>query len=134
MDGRGRLRWWLLATLLIGACTPAVPGQPPGPAGRGTATTSSTRPKHLTIAIQREPTGFIDMASAGSGSTGGAMNVVYIAQNGLMVQVDVNNRWRPQLALEAPSIEKGSWVVYPDGTMDVTWKLHSNVKWHDLDP
>jgi peptide/nickel transport system substrate-binding protein len=40
----------------------------------------------------------------------------------------------PLLAAELPAADKGTWVVNPDGTMDVTWKLRPNVKWHDGTP
>ena len=39
--------------------------------------------------------------------------------------------YQPQLAVKIPSIEKGSWKLNSDGTMDTTWKLRPNVKWHD---
>jgi peptide/nickel transport system substrate-binding protein len=125
----------VFAALLMGACAQqAGPGEASRSTGDSAPATSPAKPKHLTIAIQREPTGFIDMMSAGSGSTGGAMNAVYIAQDALMVQYDVDNHWRPQLAAEGPAVDKGTWTIYPDGRMDVTWKLLPNVKWHDLEP
>jgi peptide/nickel transport system substrate-binding protein len=37
----------------------------------------------------------------------------------------------PQLVEEAPSIEKGTWTLQPDGSMELTWHLRPNVKWHD---
>ena len=39
--------------------------------------------------------------------------------------------YAPQLAFERPSVENGAWRVNPDGSMDVTWKLRLNVRWHD---
>jgi len=39
-----------------------------------------------------------------------------------------------QLAAELPAAERGTWVVKPDGTMDVTWKLRPNIRWHDGTP
>src|SRR5439155_16538435 len=40
----------------------------------------------------------------------------------------------PRLATKVPSIADGDWKVYPDGTMDVTWKLRANLTWHDGAP
>jgi len=36
---------------------------------------------------------------------------------------------------EVPSVEKGTWRVNPDGSMDTTWRIVSpNIKWHDGTP
>jgi peptide/nickel transport system substrate-binding protein len=39
-----------------------------------------------------------------------------------------------RLAAKVPSIADGDWVLKPDGTMDVTWKLRPNLTWHDGNP
>jgi len=36
-----------------------------------------------------------------------------------------------QLAAELPATDRGTWLVKPDGSMDVTWKLRPNIRWHD---
>jgi peptide/nickel transport system substrate-binding protein len=33
-----------------------------------------------------------------------------------------------------PSVEKGTWQVNADGTMDTVWKIPTNVRWHDGAP
>ncbi len=38
---------------------------------------------------------------------------------------------QPYLAAEVPSVEKGSWVVLPDGRMETTYKLKQNATWQD---
>jgi peptide/nickel transport system substrate-binding protein len=40
----------------------------------------------------------------------------------------------PGLAVEKPSPASGTWTINADGTMDVTWKIHPNIKWHDGTP
>jgi peptide/nickel transport system substrate-binding protein len=40
----------------------------------------------------------------------------------------------PWMVEEAPSIEKGTWTVNPDGTMVTRYRLRPNVKWHDGTP
>lgn len=40
----------------------------------------------------------------------------------------------PVLAERVPSIDDGTWVVSPDGTMRMTWRLRRNAKWHDGHP
>jgi peptide/nickel transport system substrate-binding protein len=51
----------------------------------------------------------------------------------LVVADDAGAR-RAQLVTEPLSIERGTWRVNADGTMDTTWKLRPNVKWHDGTP
>ena len=40
----------------------------------------------------------------------------------------------PLLAERVPTLENGDVVVRPDGGMDVTWKIHAGVRWHDGTP
>ena len=135
--GRGRVREGVislhpslgtvacLVSVLVAACAaPAAPSP-----GSPSAPQAPTGPKTLTIALQREP---VDFGGFGTSSTtaGGASNVVPIVNDPLTYTDDkgVNH---PLLAAATPSIEQGTWKVFPDGTMETTWKLRPNVKWHD---
>jgi peptide/nickel transport system substrate-binding protein len=129
---------WLVAiAVLAAACTPAGPS-------RSTASDSAPRApggdgprKSLTIAVQRELKSFARFtgAAAGGGSPGAGNNAVAkIAHNYLGVREGNLRVIHPQLALELPSVERGTWRVNPDGTMDTTWRLHPNVVWHDGSP
>src|SRR5262249_46494109 len=80
-----------------------------------------------------EPINFMDVPYGGSPSQGGTQHDRYVAHDYLVVQ-DERGAWIPKLALAKPSLADGTWVVNPDGTMDTTWKLHPNVKWHDGTP
>jgi peptide/nickel transport system substrate-binding protein len=40
----------------------------------------------------------------------------------------------PQLAELVPSIENGSWTLFPDGRMETTWRLKETARWHDGTP
>src|SRR5207237_6381915 len=40
----------------------------------------------------------------------------------------------PRAAQKVPTIEDGDWKVFPDGRMEVTWKLRPNLTWHDGSP
>jgi peptide/nickel transport system substrate-binding protein len=51
----------------------------------------------------------------------------------LVVQ-DTRNSWIPRIAVEQLSVEKGTWRINADGTMDTAWKIRPNVKWHDGTP
>jgi peptide/nickel transport system substrate-binding protein len=86
----------------------------------------------ITIGIQREPN---DIAGgfAGSQAFGGAFNVKPVIHDSLVVQNE-RGEFQPQLAQELISVDRGTWRVNPDGTMDVTWKLRPGIKWHDGTP
>src|SRR3989441_11425474 len=87
--------------------------------------------KTLVIGIQQEPSDFYGFA--GSMGFGGVSNVPPIALDTLVVQ-NPQGEYQPQLATSQISLDDGSWRVNPDGTMDTTWKLRPNLKWHDGTP
>jgi peptide/nickel transport system substrate-binding protein len=80
--------------------------------------------------IQEPPTveGF-----TGEAGRGGSGPIKYMVHD-YLVHEDDRPGYEPHLAVEVPSTEKGSWRVNPDGTMDMTWMLRPNVKWHDGTP
>jgi peptide/nickel transport system substrate-binding protein len=51
-----------------------------------------------------------------------------------LVTTDENNTYVPVLAREIPSEENGQIVERPDGTIEMTWRLHEGVRWHDGEP
>jgi peptide/nickel transport system substrate-binding protein len=48
-----------------------------------------------------------------------------------LVTADEHNAYIPVLAKEIPTEENGLIVRNPDGTVDMTWELHTGVRWHD---
>jgi len=86
------------------------------------------------MGIQREPYA-LDQAMVGGASltAGGASNVPPILHDYLSVPVGIEGR-EAHLAVELPSVEKGSWRTNADGTMDMTWQLRPNIKWQDGTP
>jgi peptide/nickel transport system substrate-binding protein len=86
----------------------------------------------LTIAARQELLSFANFTGLGS-ANGGNQTIRLIAHDYLTVQDDAR-AWRPHLATELPSVERGTWRLNADGTMDVTWKIRPGVKWHDGAP
>jgi peptide/nickel transport system substrate-binding protein len=123
---------YVLATLALAlaACV--------APAGRtGTEPDSSGEvsrgPKVLTIAIQTELKGFVRDYTGETSGIGGVSQPPQIVHN-LLVADNGMGIYTPVLATEKPAVDKGTWVLLPDGGMEVTWKLRPNVKWHDGAP
>jgi peptide/nickel transport system substrate-binding protein len=51
-----------------------------------------------------------------------------------LITTDENNNYIPVLAKEIPSEANGLITRNADGTVDMTWPLYANVKWHDGEP
>ena len=48
-----------------------------------------------------------------------------------LVTTDENNTYIPVLAKQIPTEENGLVLHNADGTTDMTWQLHTGVRWHD---
>ncbi len=59
--------------------------------------------------------------------------VAWLFHGGLSAY-DAQGNLQGRLARKVPSVADGDWKVNPDGTMELTWKLRPNVKWHDGTP
>ena len=51
-----------------------------------------------------------------------------------LITTNENNTYIPVLAKQIPTEENGLIVRNEDGTIDMTWELHENVRWHDGEP
>src|SRR5438034_11150900 len=130
--GQGLVRLTFVALVfLVTLASGCAPGAPAPTSGAGPA--QPRAPITLTIGVQNGPTSFMSVPYGGSPSQGGTQHDRYVGHDFLVVQDEVG-AWIPHLAVEKPSLEKGTWVVNPDGTMDVTWQIRPNVTWHDGTP
>lgn len=124
MRGVQPLSGWplLVATGLLAAC--AGPGNAPG----GASPTTLVPSKSIVIGIVEEPPGFGPFNTHTSG--GGAQQIEEIVQR-YLATLDSQTHPQPDVATELPSLENGSWEIRPDGTMQTTFRLRTNVRWHD---
>ena len=110
--------------VVLGACAP---GSSSGPQ----QTSMEPAPaKTLTIAVI-QPIMELQRDVVGSAATTGG-EIFGIAHDHL-VEVDGDARI-PKLAVENISVDKGTWRANADGSMDTTWQIHRNVKWHNGTP
>src|SRR6266545_5628359 len=134
-SGSGVMRYtrsllvFVIATVALAGCAP--PSPPPPPPGEG----SGFRPaqlKTLTIALQAEPASVHPiMGGEVGGSPAGHVNG---ALHHRLTNYDNKGNPIAQLASEIPSLEKGSWVLNEDRTMQTSYRLRPNVVWHDGHP
>ncbi len=134
VDGRLTRRQFIggsataLAGLAAFGCAPAI-GTSQAPAG--------SRP-----AIDRSAQATVNVASTGVAK--GIVDVEGITHHHQpemrslchcpLSQYDHDYNVIPVLAERVPSVEDGTWVVNSDGTMQMTWHLRRNVRWHDGRP
>lgn len=115
---------------LLSACTAA-------PSAGGPASAPGAEPprgpKVLRIALSREPNGFVISLSASTSTSGGAIQAQNLPANKLQ-NTDDKGQAYAELAEALPSTGAGTWTINPDGTMETTWKLRPNIKWHDGTP
>lgn len=116
----------LLLVALLAGCT----SQAATPPGSSPALGAPAAPKILRVAILTEPASFISAIAGFTTTTGGAQQPTEIAHNWLTL-TDSNNEPQPALAAELPSLERGTWQVNPDGTMETRWQLRPGIQWHD---
>jgi peptide/nickel transport system substrate-binding protein len=114
-----------LASILLAACV-----QRGAQAPENTPAQSPAAPRVITMTVLVEPTG---IHFNGEQAGGGDGDVRYIFHDELFVE-SAYESFGPQLAVELPAIDRGTWRLNPDGTMDTVWKLRPNIRWHDGTP
>ncbi len=122
-----RMSWSLALVLVLAACSPAAPpgSSPPGQ-GNGAAA-----PKVVTISLNEDPPSMWDVATQ-VGGAGGRQLLPVVSQ--FLAMIGADGTPYPRLLAELPSVERGTWKLHPDGTMETIWRLRPNVVWHDGSP
>src|SRR5437016_3117385 len=86
-------------------------------------------PKRLTIAMMGDP----DLIIAGYQSAHqilGHPDLTDLIGRGFSMK-NGDGALVAQIAEQVPSIENGLWKLFLDGTMETTWKIRGDAKWHD---
>lgn len=120
----------LAGLLFVSACAPA-PAGPAGAGERGSATPAASRT--LVILAGAEPPSFAISALEALGGTArdsGAKEVL----NADLAYLDERGLPQPYLAEALPELNTSTWQVFPDGTMETTYRLKPNLTWHDGHP
>ncbi|MBM2809518.1 MAG: hypothetical protein HW416_277 [Chloroflexi bacterium] len=114
----------LVVLLLVAGCTRPSPEPSAGAAVDSRPSTA----KILTVGVQRELGSFGEFGVGGGGTI-----APELAHNALVVK-NQDGIYVPQLAAEQISVERGTWRLNADGSMDTTWKLRPGLLWHDRTP
>src|SRR5205823_8458027 len=120
----------IMASVLATAC--AAPGpNAPGPAGQpGSAGAPvATQKTSATLAVSAVIPA-LSWAYAGT-SQGGAYSFAELYMQGLVTTGVTSSAPEPRIAVELPSLDKGTAQVLPDGRMRATWRIRPDAKWAD---
>ncbi len=120
----------IVLAFALTACAPS--GASPSSTGNQGASSSASRgAKSIVAAINEDPGNFWDGITGGGGS--GARELGHMV-NQYLVALGPDAQPQPRLLAELPTQDNGTWRVLPDGRMETTWKLRSDVLWHDGTP
>ncbi len=123
------LRVLLLLTLALVACTSLRPGQP-ADSGRARDAGQARAPQRpIVVAFSTEPDVLEPSMNVGTGNRD-----FDALTNAFLAYLGPHQQPIPYLAEQLPSLETGTWKVFPDGRMETTYKLKPNARWHDGRP
>jgi ABC-type transport system substrate-binding protein len=89
--------------------------------------------KRITASIMGEPASFINRVNPTQISIPG-VSVLEQLVNASLSELNADKRLQPLLAEGVPSVEHGTWQVFPDGRMETTWTMRPGARWHDGTP
>jgi len=124
----------LMTIVALVACSPSSPAQSSraGQTGQTRAEGPATSAqKTITIGMDEDIANLWDTIQSGGGT--GAREMANMV-NQHFVAITSDGSPQPRLLAELPSFDKGTWRLMPDGRMETTYKLRSNVSWHDGAP
>lgn len=115
----------LLATMAAGSAC----GSPESTANDVPSSVRARR--QLVMAVDGEPRTLVPSIG---GAPGAAVEHLFDLVHQSLVTYDDQAQPIPRVARELPSVERGTWRIQPDGTMETTWQLRNDVRWHDGRP
>jgi peptide/nickel transport system substrate-binding protein len=115
---------------VLAACAPSPSQREAGGQSSSGMEQRSDQRKAITIALRNDINALTGDADQGGRNSPPSLYVQEFVNAYLTVR-DQDDEPRPQLARELPSLEAGTWKLLENSRMEVTWKLRSDVKWHD---
>lgn len=133
--GRGGPFRWACAVVVVAnglslaACAQARPTEPSATAS-GSAPIAAPKTLIVGMTAAKEPKDSIISFQAPGAAGSGFPEYAFSFHAGLTVY-DPQSKVLPRVAQRVPTTENGDWQVFPDGRMDVTWRIRPDARWHD---
>ncbi len=127
------MRWLRVVGPMIALAVLACAAPPR--ANQGAAPVGATREtKRIVASIMGEPPGMGSTRTNPSLGSVPGMEVVDELVNDGLTHYDGQGNRVPLLAETTPTVDNGLWKVLSDGTMEITWTLRVDARWHDGTP
>src|SRR4051794_13978845 len=121
----------LLALVLLVACAPSQQAPVPSPEGQAAPAVAPNRTLIFIGGRSPENLGSKPVRdTAGAGNPRGTQR----AFNAGLALNDNRELPQPYLAEALPQLNTEAWRVFPDGRMETSYRLRSNLAWHDGAP
>jgi peptide/nickel transport system substrate-binding protein len=115
----------LASMVLLAACAP-----PSTPRSDDGATRDQPSRRNTLVLATSAPIPAFSYAFLGT-SGGGTQSFNELWMQGLVTSARTSPAPEPRIAVELPSIDRGTARLSPDGRMAVTWRIRPEVKWAD---
>jgi peptide/nickel transport system substrate-binding protein len=128
-------RWLTVVVLIavVGCASPARVADGPPSATAPSSGSASAQRKAIEIALTTEPNALVTALGL-VGRNARLSRYFHEFVNAYVTARDQEDEVSAHLAAALPSLDDGTWKVFPDGRMEVTWKLRPGITWHDGAP
>jgi peptide/nickel transport system substrate-binding protein len=128
-----RLLRVLTPLLIIGLLVGCAPSRT-APSTESAAAAQPAAPKRIVVGVQTDFHAVVTrLVRSGAGTRPGLTEIEQLVNAGL-TQLDHTNALAPVLAEAVPTTANGLWKVFPDGRMEMTWKIRAGATWQDGTP
>jgi peptide/nickel transport system substrate-binding protein len=118
----------LAASTTFACGLPNIVSRPGNSSGDATAPGSA---RSLIVGVEGEPRALVASIAGGAGT---ASEHLFELVHQSLVSYDDLGAPIPRIARELPSLERGTWRIHDDGTMETVWLLREGIRWHDGRP
>lgn len=126
MPARSRARIIPLCLVFLACAAPS--SGPPAPSASDSGGAPSSPQRTLVMIVRGE---LPSLAAKPLAAFSGSLSPPSRLFNATLDYVDENETAHPYLAEALPKLNSDSWRVFPDGRMETTYRLRSNLTWHD---
>jgi peptide/nickel transport system substrate-binding protein len=117
----------LAASTTVACGLPGIVSRPESTPGGATRVSD----QFIIVGVEGEPRALVASIAGGAGTA--SEHLFELVHQSLVSYDDLGNPV-PRVARELPSLERGTWRIHDDGTMETVWLLREGVHWHDGRP